>query len=150
MLVVSSSMKTPEPKGELTPSRLLDFRAETQPEQRRNTQQSRRTSASPGRAKERGRSSHSKLQSGHGKQEMPEFCSGFNLFLFSEVLSLHQIEEKHRRKQQNDPDYDQETAAVPGFSPSADVRPPPETVQQVIQFQKYQIQEKKVTANANH
>uniref|UniRef100_A0A3B3H8I3 RIB43A domain with coiled-coils 2 n=2 Tax=Oryzias latipes TaxID=8090 RepID=A0A3B3H8I3_ORYLA len=57
--------------------------------------------------------------------------------------NLAMIEEKHRRKQQNDPDYDQETAAVPGFSPSADVRPPPETVQQVIQFQKYQIQEKK-------
>lgn len=81
---------------------------------------------------------------------MSGFCSGFNLFLFSELLFFHQIEEKHRRKQQNDPDYDQETAAVPGFSPSADVRPPPETVQQVIQFQKYQIQEKKVTANANH
>ncbi|KAF6731264.1 RIB43A-like with coiled-coils protein 2 [Oryzias melastigma] len=57
--------------------------------------------------------------------------------------NLAMIEEKHQLKEQNDPDYVLESAAVPGFSPSADVRPPPKTVEQVIRFQKYQIQEKK-------
>ncbi|RVE72293.1 hypothetical protein OJAV_G00060350 [Oryzias javanicus] len=57
--------------------------------------------------------------------------------------NLAMIEEKHQLKAQNDPDYVLESAAVPGFSPGADARPPPETVQQVIQFQEYQIQEKK-------
>lgn len=36
------------------------------------------------------------------------------------------------------------TEAVPGLSPSSDRRTPPESLQQIIQIQKYQIEEKRV------
>jgi len=73
-------------------------------------------------------------------------------------LDLHQIEEKRRQEgERNDKDnypegqltgVDSECALdmaiVPGLCPSSDKRAPPESLQQVIQFQKNQIEERKV------
>lgn len=62
-------------------------------------------------------------------------------------------EEKHRREQEHtgttnqlqpDVDVSAGVVAVPGLCPSSDRRTPPESLQQVVQFQKYQIEEKKV------
>lgn len=37
----------------------------------------------------------------------------------------------------------------PGFIPGTDLREPPESLQQVTQFQKYQMEEKKVNVDAH-
>lgn len=37
-----------------------------------------------------------------------------------------------------------DTVGVPGLCSSSDIRAPPESLQEIVQFQKYQIEEKKV------
>lgn len=61
-------------------------------------------------------------------------------FLF---LNLHQIEEKRRQDAAED-DVLESRVGVPGLCPSKDRKAPPESLQQVIQFQKTQVEEKKV------
>lgn len=39
---------------------------------------------------------------------------------------------------------------VPGLCPSSDRKTPPESLQQIIQFQKYQIEERKVKITTHH
>ncbi|XP_069384251.1 RIB43A-like with coiled-coils protein 2 [Paralichthys olivaceus] len=66
-------------------------------------------------------------------------------------FNLAKIEEKHRQEQEsNDEDnrgVDVDPAlgrwGVPGLCPGTDLRAPPETLEQVLQFQKNQIEEKK-------
>ncbi|XP_078114011.1 RIB43A-like with coiled-coils protein 2 isoform X2 [Sander vitreus] len=68
--------------------------------------------------------------------------------LATKEYNLAKIEEKrHQEEEHNDEGVDVKPTpgmvGVPGLCPSSDRRAPPESLQQIIQFQKYQIEEKK-------
>ncbi|XP_031141372.2 RIB43A-like with coiled-coils protein 2 [Sander lucioperca] len=68
--------------------------------------------------------------------------------LATKEYNLAKIEEKrHQEEEHNDEGVDVEPTlgmvGVPGLCPSSDRRAPPESLQHIIQFQKYQIEEKK-------
>lgn len=65
-------------------------------------------------------------------------------FMSSLFLNLHQIEEKrHQEESEHLQESVPGSVGVPGLCPSKK-REPPENLQQVIQFQRNQVEEKKV------